>query len=115
MTDLVFKIVDQKSWDAVSGAASFDGSPADTRDGFIHLSSASQVADTAARHFGGQAGLLLVAVEAASLGDALRWEPSRGGEPFPHLYGPLPRRAVRWVADLPLDAGGRHVLPRLDA
>lgn len=116
MADLVFKIVDRASWDAVPGAAPFHGSPLDARDGFIHLSSAAQVRDTAARYFAGQPDLLLVAVDAVSLGGALRWEPSRNGEPFPHLYGPLPRQAVRWVADLPLDTGGRtHVFPTLDA
>jgi uncharacterized protein (DUF952 family) len=116
MADLVFKIVDRASWDAVPAAASFDGSPLDLRDGFIHLSSAPQVRDTAARYFAGQPDLLLVAVDAASLGDALRWEPSRNGEPFPHLYASLPRRAVRWVAELPLDADGEtHVFPDLDA
>ena len=114
MVDLVFKIVDRASWEAVSGAASFGGSPLDARDGFIHLSSASQVRDTAARYFAGQPDLLLVAVDATSLGGALRWEPSRNGEPFPHVYGPLPRAAVRWVTELPLDdAGGRHVFPTL--
>jgi uncharacterized protein (DUF952 family) len=115
MNDLVFKIVDRTSWEAVSGGTSFDGSPLDRRDGFIHFSSASQVGDTAARYFAGQPDLLLVAVDAASLGGALRWEPSRNGEPYPHLYGPLPRQAVRWVAQLPLDAEGRHILPGLDA
>ena len=90
--------------------------PLDARDGFIHLSSAAQVRDTAARHFAGRPDLLLVAVDAASLGGALRWEPSRNGEPFPHLYGPLPRQAVRWVAGLPLDAdAGTHVFPGLDS
>jgi uncharacterized protein (DUF952 family) len=113
--DLVFKIVDRTSWQAVHGAASFDGSPLDLRDGFIHLSSAAQVRDTAARYFAGQPDLLLVAVDAAALGPALRWEPSRNGEPFPHLYAPLPRGAVRWVADLPLGADGQHVFPGLDA
>src|SRR5262245_52198543 len=115
MSGLVFKIVDRASWDAVSAAASFDGSPLDLRDGFIHLSSAAQVRDTAARYFAGQPDLLLVAVDAASLGGALRWEPSHKGEPFPHLYAPLSRHAVRWVADLPLDANGRHVFPELDS
>ena len=115
MPDLVFKIVDRASWEAASGTA-FDGSPLDARDGFIHFSSAAQVRDTAARYFAGQQDLLLVAVDVASLSGALRWEPSRNGEPFPHLYAPLPRAAVRWVADLPLGAdGGRHVFPDLDS
>jgi uncharacterized protein (DUF952 family) len=114
MTPLVFKIVDRASWDALPADAPFAGSAVDVRDGFIHFSSATQVAGTAARHFAGRRDLLLVAADAAALGAALRWEPSRHGEPFPHLYGPLPRAAVRWVADLPLGNDGVHVLPRLD-
>ena len=91
----------------------FDGSAADARDGFIHFSTAAQVQETAARHFAGQSDLLLVAVAAERLGDALRWEPSRGGALFPHLYAPLPLGAVLWVADVRLDATGRHVFPDL--
>jgi uncharacterized protein (DUF952 family) len=113
MTPLVFKIVDRRSWEALPPGAPFEGSPVDLADGFIHLSSAAQVAETAARHFAGRRGLLLVAVDPAALGGALRWEPSRHGEPFPHVYGPLPRAAVRWVAELPLDDGGVHVFPSL--
>jgi uncharacterized protein (DUF952 family) len=111
MTALVFKIVDRASWEALPAGAPFAGAAIDARDGFIHLSSAAQVRETAARHFAGQSDLLLVAVDAAALGEALRWERSRGGALFPHLYGPLPRHAVRWVADLPLDADGRHQFP----
>ena len=107
----MFKLVDRASWQAAAPSGSFDGSAADARDGFIHFSTAEQVRETAARHFAGQSDLLLVAVAAAPLGDALRWEPSRGGALFPHLYAPLPLRAVRWVADVGLDASGRHVFP----
>ena len=92
MMHTVFKLVDRASWQAAVPSGSFDGSAADARDGFIHFSTAEQVGETAARHFAGQADLLLVAVAAASLGDALRWEPSRGGALFPHLYAP-PSRA----------------------
>jgi uncharacterized protein (DUF952 family) len=115
MTSLVFKLVDRPSWDAVPASGSFAGSAVDARDGFIHFSAASQVQETARRYFAGQPDLLLVAVDTAALGDALRWEPSRGGELFPHLYGQLPRSAVRWVADLTLDAAGQHLFPELDA
>jgi len=111
MTQTVFKLIDRASWQAAAAAGVFDGSPVDTHDGFIHFSTAAQVRDTAARHFAGQSDLLLVAVAAAPLGDALRWEPSRGGALFPHLYAPLPLHAVRWVADVGLDASGRHVFP----
>lgn len=114
MTDLVFKIVDRAAWASRPVSEPFAGSAVDLRDGFIHLSSAAQVAGTAARHFAGQSDLLLVAVDPAALGSALRWEPSRHGEAFPHLYGALPPGAVRWVAPLPLGADGHHVFPRLD-
>ena len=109
----VFKLVDRTSWEAAASSGSFDGSAADARDGFIHFSTAEQVRETAARHFAGQPDLLLVAVAAESLGDALKWEPSRGGALFPHLYAPLPLSAVLWVADVRLDATGRHVFPQL--
>lgn len=114
MTSIVFKLVDRASWDAAAPSASFAGSVADARDGFIHFSTAAQVRETAARHFARQPDLLLVAVDAASLGEALRWEPSRGGALFPHLYGPLPLHAVRRVSDLALDDAGAHVFPDLD-
>jgi uncharacterized protein (DUF952 family) len=84
----------------------------DLADGFIHFSTAAQVRETAARHFAGQTGLVLIAVEAGALGSFLRWEPSRGGDLFPHLYGPLPLAAVRWVAPLALGADGVHVFAR---
>jgi uncharacterized protein (DUF952 family) len=113
MTDTVFKLVDRASWQAAAPSGSFDGSAADVRDGFIHFSTAEQVRETAARHFAGQSDLLLVAVAAEALGDALKWEPSRGGALFPHLYAPLPRGAVRWVADVALDASGLHIFPDL--
>jgi uncharacterized protein (DUF952 family) len=111
MIALVFKLVDRATWQAAAATGVFAGSPVDARDGFIHFSTAAQVRETAARHFAGRADLQIVAVETAALGDALRWEPSRGGDLFPHLYGPLPLAAVRWVADLPLDAAGRHLFP----
>jgi len=83
----------------------------DHQDGFIHFSTAEQAAETAARHFAGQGDLVLVAVDADLLGDALRWEASRGGALFPHLYGDLPMAAVLEVVSLSLDADGRHVFP----
>ena len=113
MTRRVFKLIDRASWQAAARPGSFDGSAVDVRDGFIHFSTAAQVHETAARYFAGQPDLLLVAVAAESLGDALKWEPSRGGALFPHLYAPLPLGAVLWVADLPLDASRHHVFPEL--
>jgi uncharacterized protein (DUF952 family) len=111
MPHTIFKLVDRASWQAAQASGAFAGSPVDRRDGFIHFSTAAQVRETAARHFAGAAELMIVAVDAAALGEALRWEPSRGGDLFPHLYGPLPLDAVRWTAGLPLDAAGRHVFP----
>ena len=113
MTRTVFKLVDRASWQAAAPTGAFAGSAVDLRDGFIHFSTAEQVRETAARHFAGQSDLLLVAVAADSLGDALKWEPSRGGALFPHLYAPLPLDAVQSVADVELDASGRHVFPDL--
>jgi uncharacterized protein (DUF952 family) len=114
MTDIVFKLIDRPSWRAAEAAGVFVGSAADARDGFIHFSTAAQVRETAVRHFAGARDLLLVAVESAALGDVLRWESSRGGDLFPHLYGPLPLSAVRGVSDVGLDDAGRHVFAGLD-
>jgi uncharacterized protein (DUF952 family) len=110
---LIFKICPGRLWAAAEEAGVFTGAPVDLADGFIHFSTAEQVAETAAKHFAGQADLVLVAVDADALGDALRYEISRGGAPFPHLYAPLPLSAVRWVKPLPLGADGRHVFPEL--
>lgn len=93
----VFKIVPAALWEEAERTGTFLGSPVDLADGYIHLSSEAQVEETAARHFAGQSDLLLVAVDPGPLGDALRWEPSRGGDLFPHLYGPLRLDAVLWV------------------
>ena len=92
-------------------AGVFTGSQVDLADGFIHFSTAEQVEETSARHFAGQDGLMLVAVDGAALGGGLRWEPSRHGDLFPHLYGPLPLSAVRWAVPLPIGSDGRHVFP----
>ena len=98
---LVYKIVPRALWREAEATGSFAGAPVDLADGFIHLSAADQLAETARRHFAGQSDLLLVAVEADALGDALRWEPSRGGALFPHLHGPLPVASAAWVKPLP--------------
>jgi uncharacterized protein (DUF952 family) len=108
---LVYKISPCEAWRAAEDAGVFRGAPVDVADGFIHFSAAHQVRETAARHFAGQADLVLVAVDADALGAALIWEVSRGGDRFPHLFAPLPMSAVRSVVDLPLGADGRHVFP----
>jgi uncharacterized protein (DUF952 family) len=93
----------------------FRGAPVDRHDGFIHFSRRHQIAETAARHFAGQDDLLLIAVDGDTLGPALRFEPSRGGDLFPHLYGDLPMSAVARVLPLPLGSDGRHAIPELPA
>ncbi|GAA0259970.1 hypothetical protein LNAOJCKE_2594 [Methylorubrum aminovorans] len=108
---LVYKICPRDLWRNAEALGRFTGAPVDHADGFIHFSTADQVVETAARHFAGQDDLLLVAVEGDDLGPALRFEPSRGGALFPHLYGDLPLSAVRSVTALPLDPEGRHVFP----
>jgi uncharacterized protein (DUF952 family) len=109
----VYKILGAAEWGAAATAGTFDGSDVDRRDGFVHLSTAGQVEETARRHFAGRADLVLLACDAAALGAALRYEPSRDGELFPHLYGPLPAAAVRRAEPLPWD-GARHVFPTLE-
>ena len=110
---LIYKITPAADWRAAEAAGVFLGAPVDLADGFIHLSTAAQVGETARRHFAGQRDLLLVAVEADTLGESLRWEPSRGGDVFPHIYGPLPMSAVRHSVPLPLKADGTHDLSGL--
>ncbi len=111
--DLVYKICPIDLWREAEGAGFLAGAPIDRHDGFIHLSTAAQVGETARRHFAGVGDLRLVAVRAAALGEGLRYEPSRGGDLFPHLYGPLPLGAVAWVATLPLGPDGVHDFPDL--
>jgi uncharacterized protein (DUF952 family) len=107
---LIYKIVPEALWRSAEAAGQFDGAPVDLADGYIHFSTAAQVQETADKHFAGQRDLLLVAFEDAALGSGLRWEPSRGGQLFPHLYGPLPTRLARSAAPMPLGADGRHAL-----
>jgi uncharacterized protein (DUF952 family) len=110
----IYKISPKALWHEAERAGAFSGAPVDRADGYIHFSTAAQVAETAARHFAAQDDLLLVAVDAEALGSALRYEPSRGGQLFPHLYGTLPLSAVRWVRPLPLGPSGTHVFPELE-
>ena len=109
----IYKICDAGLWREAERAGIFAGAPVDLAHGYIHFSTAGQLAETAARHFAGTTDLVLVAVDAEALGTALRYEPSRGGALFPHLYGKLPRSAVRWVRPLPLGAGA-HMFPELE-
>ncbi len=111
----IYKICRQEEWLAAEAAGVYRGAPVDQQDGFIHFSTATQLAETAARHFAGAADLMLIAVDATALDGALKWEPSRGGALFPHLHADLPLTAVRWTRPLPDEVGGRRSLPELDA
>ncbi|MGF9763455.1 DUF952 domain-containing protein [Microvirga sp. 0TCS3.31] len=112
---MIYKICPALLWRETEKVGFFAGAPIDVRDGYLHFSTAAQVRETAARHFADQSDLLLIAIDADSLGEALRYEPSRGGDLFPHLYAHLPLSAVRWVMPLPLGQDGHHVFPDLDA
>ena len=110
---LIFKICPRAEWEKVG--ATYEGSAHDKRDGFIHFSTASQLLGTLQKHYAGQHDLLLIAVDETVLGPALKYEASRDGDLFPHLYAALPFSAVRWTRALPLDADGRHVFGKLDS
>lgn len=110
---LIYKIFTAGEWAALERDGETRGAPVDLADGYIHFSAADQAAETAAKHFSGRGDLVLAAVDADRLGPALRWEPSRGGALFPHLYAPLRRGAVVRAAPLPLGPDGRHVFPPL--
>jgi uncharacterized protein (DUF952 family) len=107
----IYKIMTAQQWQQAEAAGRFEGAPIDLEDGYIHFSDAGTVRETAARHFAGQPDLLLAAVEAERLGEALKWEVSRGGALFPHLYASLPLDQILWIRQLPLGEGGRHVFP----
>jgi uncharacterized protein (DUF952 family) len=111
MVTPIFHICRKAEWDAAVPAGAYKGSSQDEADGFIHFSAADQVVESAARHRAGQAGLVLLTVDPAPLGAALKWEPSRAGRLFPHLYGALPVAAVLRVDPLPLGGDGRHLFP----
>jgi uncharacterized protein (DUF952 family) len=111
MTRIIYKICDRAGWEEAGRCGVFRGAPVDARDGFIHFSTAAQVRETAAIYFAGEPDLMLIAVDGEALGDALKWEVSRGGAHFPHLYGVLPLTAVLWAKPLALGGDGRHVFP----
>ncbi|NEU13832.1 DUF952 domain-containing protein [Methylobacterium sp. BTF04] len=108
---LIYKLCPRDLWQAAEGEGRFTGAAIDLQDGFIHFSTAAQVAETASKHFAGAKDLVLVVIDGDELGPALRYEVSRGGDLFPHLYGPLELTAVRSVIALPLGPDGRHVFP----
>jgi len=113
MARMIYHMCPEVAWAEAVAAGRYDGTADDRRDGFLHFSTAGQLPESARRHRAGQAGLVLVAVEAERLGERLRWEPSRGGALFPHLYGPLlPPEAAR-ILPLPLGPDGNHLFPPL--
>ena len=107
---MIYKVLRGPEWADLQRAGTTCGAPVDLADGYIHFSTAEQLAETLSKHFAGTADLTLCACDTDDLGEDLRWEPSRGGALFPHLYRELRLDEVRWHAGLPL-SGGRHVLP----
>lgn len=110
----IYHMAKEADWHVAEASGHYGGSADDLRDGFIHFSTASQVKESAARHRAGQRGLVLLFVKAEILGPALKWEPSRGGQLFPHLYSELPAGAVHRAVPLPLGPDGLHVFPELE-
>jgi uncharacterized protein (DUF952 family) len=111
--EFVYKVVTRASFAAGKAGTEYRGMPIDLTDGFVHLSGASQVPETLSLHYRGQRNLLLLAVRTDGLGDALRWEPSRGGALFPHLYAPLPLAAIAWIAPIEVADDGSCALPEV--
>jgi uncharacterized protein (DUF952 family) len=109
----IYHMCRSDEWRSAEASGAYPGSSQDVADGFIHFSTATQIVESAAKHRAGQDGLMLLTVDARKLGPALRWEASRGGQLFPHLYGPLPVAAVIEARPLPLGADGHHVFPPL--
>jgi uncharacterized protein (DUF952 family) len=107
MSEVAYKLVDRAEWEAARARGAYGGSAVDRADGYIHMSTAGQLAETARRHYAGRADLVLVTVDLTMLEAGMRWEVSRGGERFPHLYAPLPLVAVTAERTLSVDADGR--------
>ena len=106
MTDVAYKLVDRAEWTAALAAGAYAGSAVDLADGYIHMSTATQLAETARRHYRGRGDLVLVEIALAPLGQALKWEASRGGDLFPHLFAPLPATGDAPQRELSVDADG---------
>lgn len=113
LPDVAFKILSRADWRAALAEGRYDGSAVDLTDGYIHLSAADQLETTAAKHYAGQADLMLVEVDLTALGEGLIWEPSRGGALFPHIYGALPIAATRDARGLSVTADGRMILEEI--
>jgi uncharacterized protein (DUF952 family) len=106
----IYKIISRGMWQKAQNDGVFVGAAIDLSDGYIHLSDAAQAVETARRHFVGQTELVLVAFDAAIFGDSLKWEASRGGALFPHVYGHIDPASATWVKDLPFE-NGAHIFP----
>src|SRR5271163_1533967 len=113
MTQIIYHMCPGGAWEEAVATGRYDGTADDRRDGFLHFSTADQIAESARRHRAGRAGLVLIAVEPTRLGDRLKWEPSRGGALFPHLYGPLYPSEAANAESLPLGPDGNHLFPPL--
>jgi uncharacterized protein (DUF952 family) len=111
VTQLIYKILSAAEWREAEHLGIFAGAGIDLQDGYIHFSTAEQAEETTAKHFAGKSGLVLVAVDADKLGERLKWEVSRGGALFPHLYGTLATRDALWVKPLALGPDGKHTFP----
>lgn len=110
IAEMIYKILRSHEWAALQANGATSGAPIDEADGYIHFSTADQVRETAAKHFVGAEGLMLLAYDETTMQGDLRWEPSRGGALFPHLYGPLRHADLVWAKALPL-VDGAHVFP----
>jgi uncharacterized protein (DUF952 family) len=108
---MILKILRPSEWADFQQTSELHGSDVDISDGFIHLSTPAQVAETARKHFSGEDGLTLIAIDPEALGDALKWEPSRGGALFPHFYGVMKMPHILWAEPFPTGPDGKHVLP----
>jgi uncharacterized protein (DUF952 family) len=113
MSQIIYHMCRADEWEAAVASGAYAGSSQDKADGFIHFSTADQIIESARRHRAGQEGLLLLAIDPTVLGDRLKWEPSRSGDPFPHVYGVIDPRESAWVKPLPLGANGEHVFPEM--
>ncbi len=109
--DIIYKVVTRPTFDAAASAGEFPRAPIDLKDDYIHFSTATQLAETLRLHFAGQSDLVVFAVRTADLGQGLRWEPSRGGQLFPHHYGALARTAIGQTAGVSVAADGSVTLP----
>ncbi|EMI20309.1 protein containing DUF952 [Rhodopirellula maiorica SM1] len=111
MTRSIFKVLSADQWTRAQSEGEIRGAPIDIEDGFIHLSARDQVEETVAKHFAGQDDLVLILVDEAKLGDTIRWETSRGGALFPHVYGKIPCEAVIQTWPLRRSGDGKHQFP----